>query len=145
MIANPEQAARQIYEEGLAAGRQASNINRNNASLEAARRKYGRDFEQAFHSLNSLDPGNLTAKNIVNSIMQEEDPGEAVMTWYSAIGNRGRLPPFLGGSGGPGARHMFRSLNSTPSSGGNPFSRDYEAHSSLDEETDVLNYAFADR
>lgn len=149
MLANPEQAAQQIYQEGRMAGLRAMNEGRVNVAMGAAHRKYGRDFEEAYHRLTSLQQGNQVARATVNGIMESEDPGEAVMDWYEAVGSRGtRLPPFLGGSGGEGARHMFRSLNNVPGSGGGGNSRgpvrpgdDYQASTDWNEESSIMDYA----
>jgi hypothetical protein len=142
MIANPEAAARQIYEEGLAAGRQASNINRNNASMAAAHRQYGKDFERAYDALQRLEPGNSVARGIVQGIMADEDPGQALLQWYEGYGSRGNQPPFMGGS--RRAPSAFRSLNSSGGGGGNqgsPFRQDYEARTDSSEEDDIMGFA----
>jgi hypothetical protein len=142
MIANPEAAARQIYEEGLAAGRQTSNINRNNASMAAAHRTYGRDFEQAYDALQRLDPNNPVAREIVRGIMADEDPGQAILQWHESHGSRGPQAPFMGGS--RRAPSAFRSLNSSGGGGGNqgsPFRQDYEARTDSSEETDIMKWA----
>ena len=134
MIANPEAAAQQIYQEGLAAGRHTSNINRNNASMAAAHRQYGKDFERAYDALQRLDPNNSVAREIVRGVMADEDPGQALLQWYEGYGSRGNQPPFMGGS--RRAPSAFRSLNNSPGSGGgnqaSPFRQDYEARTRLD-------------
>jgi hypothetical protein len=141
MIADPERAAQQIYEQGLAAGRQASNINRNNASMAAAHRQYGADFERAYDALQRLDPGNSVARGIVQGIMADEDPGQALLQWYEGYGSRGNQPPFMGGS--RRAPSAFRSLNNSPGGNSDPFrpGSDYQAASSLNEEDDIMGYA----
>jgi hypothetical protein len=144
LIARPEQAfaamsEQQAYIRQLEEGRA-------NAALGASHRTYGHDFEAAYDALNRLDPNNPTAKQVVRGILGDPDPGRALMEWYEVAGRQGqgRLPPFLGGSGGPGARNAFRSLNSSGSGGGNqgsPFRQDYEARTDSSEEDDIMGYA----
>jgi hypothetical protein len=140
LIARPEQAfaamsEQQAYIRQLEEGRA-------NAALGAAHRTYGRDFEAAYDALNRLDPNNPTAKQIVRGILSDPDPGRALLEWHQVAGRQGRQPPFMGGSGGPGAR--LRSLNSSGSGGGNqgsPFRQDYEARTDSSEEDDIMGYA----
>jgi hypothetical protein len=142
MISDPERAAQQIYEQGLAAGRQASNINRNNASMAAAHRQYGKDFELAYDELQRLDPNNPVAREIVRGIMADEDPGQAILQWHESYGSRGPQAPFMGGN--RKTPSAFRSLNNSPGGSGNqgsPFRQDYEARTDSSEEDDIMGYA----
>jgi hypothetical protein len=142
MIADPERAAQQIYQEGLAAGRQASNINRNNASMAAAHRQYGADFERAYDALQRLDPNNPVAREFVRGVMADEDPGQAILQWHESYGSRGPQAPFMGGN--RKTPSAFRSLNSSGGGGGNqgsPFRQDYEARTDSSEEDDIMGYA----
>jgi hypothetical protein len=142
LIARPE-AAFQAMSEQQAYIRQLEE-GRANAALAASHRTYGRDFEAAYDALNRLDPNNPTAKQIVRGILSDPDPGRALLEWHQVAGRQGRQPPFMGGSGGPGARNAFRSLNSSGSGGGNqgsPFRQDYEARTDSSEEDDIMGYA----
>jgi hypothetical protein len=138
LIANPDQAFEHINQQQ--AYIRALEEGRANAALAAEHRRSGRAFEAAYSALTSLDSNNPTAKQIVRGILSDPDPGRALMEWYEVAGRRGRQPPFMGGSGGPGAR-FTRSLNSSQSSGGNVFRQDYEARTDSSEEDDVMAYA----
>jgi hypothetical protein len=74
---------------------------RADAAMTAAYKRYGRDFERAYQAADSLDPNNPVARSIVMGILNDADPGEALMNWYDQTGGR-RQPAHLGGHGGAG-------------------------------------------
>ncbi len=83
------------------------NFDRVNAALEHAHRTYGRDFEQTYAEVSALKNNrNPMAQQIIQSIFQAEDPGEALMSLAGSPlvhslteGRRGdNPPPFMPGS-----------------------------------------------
>jgi len=111
MIADPERAVQHMA--GLHAQNEAMVASRVNASLGAAHRDHGRDFEAAYQNLTSLDPNNQAARNLVQSIYSSDDPGQTLMEWHEMTG--GRAPPRAVGGGA--RRGIMPSLNSgTPAS-----------------------------
>jgi hypothetical protein len=111
MIADPERAVQHMA--GLHAQNEAMVASRVNASLGAAHRDHGRDFEAAYQNLTSLDPNNQAARNLVQSIYSSDDPGKTLMEWHEMTG--GQAPPRAVGGGH--SRGIMPSLNSgTPAS-----------------------------
>ena len=122
MIANPEKTAEHIV--GLHMENQAMKDSRVNASMSAAHRDHGRDFEQAYSNLMSLDSNDPAARGLVQKIYAHADPGAALMEWHEISG--GRAGAFMGGRGGGTARsgRIMPSLNSgTPASYRQPSGR----------------------
>jgi hypothetical protein len=143
MIADPDRVA--AYIGVLNDENQRLKLGRLDAAMEAGHRHYGDDFRRAYHAFSSMDPNNPTARQVFNDIMHSADPGESLMQWYEVVGQRGPLPPFLGGSGGPGMR--LPSLNSQARGGrGGGHARmsaphDYEATTNWDQEDEIMRYA----
>jgi hypothetical protein len=100
MIANPEQTLAYIGE--LQQRVQQQGENRVNASMTAAHREHGRDFEAAYRDLTSLDPQSPLARATVQEIINSPDPGRALLQWHGGSRSGGRMPPFMAGSRGRG-------------------------------------------
>jgi hypothetical protein len=58
---------------------QTLETNRIEASMQAAHRKYGRDFEDAFSDVTSMNENSPLARQIVQTMCSTSDPGEALM------------------------------------------------------------------
>jgi hypothetical protein len=90
--------------QGAAAQTERLQDARVNASMTAAHGRYGRDFEDAFNDITSMDTSHPFARSIVQHVVGSADPGEAVMNWHDnatvqGLG-AGRPPPFLAPSSG---------------------------------------------
>jgi hypothetical protein len=111
VVADPERVVQHMA--GLHAQNEAMVASRVNASLGAAHRDHGREFEAAYQNLTSLDPNNQAARNLVQSIYSSDDPGQTLMEWHEMTG--GQAPPRAVGGGA--RRGIMPSLNSgTPAS-----------------------------
>jgi hypothetical protein len=87
----------------------ALQVNRIEASMSHAHAKYGRDFEDAYHDLTSMDPNNPLARHIVHHVVGSADPGEKLLELHgnSLVQSLGPStpPPFMPFSARP-ARTM---------------------------------------
>jgi hypothetical protein len=92
VIANPEETLQHIS--GLHSQNAALIASRVEASMGAAHHEHGAEFERAYKNLTSMDPGNTAARNLVQSIYNDRDPGRALMDWHSASG--GHTPRAMG-------------------------------------------------
>jgi hypothetical protein len=115
---------------------QALEGGRINASMAHAHAKYGRDFEDAYNDLTSMDHTNPLARNIVQHVTATADPGEALMRLHDnnlvqALGPSTR-PPFMGSA--PLPPHTYRPAR--PSASMDAGWGDWET------ENDVFNSAF---
>jgi hypothetical protein len=96
LIANPNAALNLIHAQQQHIT--AMQGGRCDAAMEAAHRKYGKDFERAYEAVATLDPNNPVARSIVMGIVNDQDPGCALMDWYEqtrrppASAVHGRLP-----------------------------------------------------
>jgi hypothetical protein len=113
IIANPEEALRAMGD--LHSQNAALIASRVEASMGAAHREHGPEFERAYQNLTSMDPGNQAARNLVQSIYNDRDPGRALMDWHGVSG--GHTPRAMG----PGTLRgvSLPSLNSA-TGGGSP-------------------------
>jgi hypothetical protein len=76
---------------------EAMRMSRLNASLGHAEHKYGQDFRDTFQDVTSMDVRNPLARQIVTSVLESGDPGEALMELHGNSLVRGlgqRSPPF---------------------------------------------------
>jgi hypothetical protein len=136
-----EEAAQQVW--GLEQQRrdavaQVASVgtNRLEASFRAAERDYGGDFIERAHWLNDLtnlaNRGDQVAAATVRAIINQPDPGHALMEWETASPHQ--PPPFMGGrrSAGQSSRQSGLSYE------------DLEAASGGGSEEDIFNSAVGD-
>jgi hypothetical protein len=95
MLANPGQTLAHIA--ALEQRVQQQENNRANASMTAAHREHGRDFEAAYRDLTSLNPQSPLARATVQEIVNSPDPGRALMQWHGSQ-STGRPAPFMAGT-----------------------------------------------
>jgi hypothetical protein len=85
-----------IIHDQQVANLQAARINE---SMERARRQYGRDFDDTYADITSMNVNSPLAKEIVRSITEAADPGDAIMQWHGSHIVQGlgpsRQPPFM--------------------------------------------------
>jgi hypothetical protein len=149
VVANPERAIEYVSSlEGQLAAMQASRVN---ASLGAAHRDYGRDFEAAYKNLTSMDRNNPAARNLVQSIWDDPEPGKALMDWHQVSG--GHTPRAMGAgarqgtipslnSGTPASYRGERSSASRGRSDGWPVGEDDGGYADEFSERDIMQSAF---
>jgi hypothetical protein len=81
----------------------SNNMSRVNAALEAAHAKYGSDFETTYQAIRAMDARNPLTNQIVRSIFDFPDPGEALMHLHGnplleTLSSGSPPPPFMPGS-----------------------------------------------
>ena len=129
--------ARDAREAALANRVQELEGSRVNASLAAAHRERGRDFEEAYRGMTSMNPAHPAARALVKAIWDSPDPGAALMEFYDktdgqpvprAVGgqySRGSNPPSLNSQSGGGYRSgRSAQRGASRGSGDWPFSED---------------------
>jgi hypothetical protein len=112
IVAKPEEALQHIS--GLHAQNAALIASRVEASMGAAHHEHGAEFEKAYKNITSMDPGNTAARNLVQSIYNDRDPGRALMDWHQVSG--GNTPRAMGAGTLRGI--SLPSLNSATGGGG---------------------------
>jgi hypothetical protein len=109
-----------------------------NASLAAAHREHGADFEAAYRQMTSMDPSHYAARALVQSIWNSDDPGRALMEFYDKTGgepvpravggqySRGSNPPSLNSQSGGGRSGRSAQRAASRHSADFPFSEQSE-------------------
>lgn len=108
IISNPDAVLNHVA--GLEQRLYALDQQRQNASLNAAARDYGDEFITAYGNVLKMDPNNLAARNLVQGIMADRDPGRALMDWHEMSG--GQTPRAMGAPRMADPRTVIPSLNS---------------------------------
>jgi hypothetical protein len=128
--------------------------NRVEQSMQAAHEAYGADFEDAMTRLSTMNPNDPLARQIVQSITNSDDPGEALMQHWSdspildALHDRNRPPPFMPGrrSASIPSRGSPRTISRGNRGGGRLTSQELEDMDGgggygRGEEEDIFNFA----
>lgn len=85
LFENPQAFAEYIVRQNdakIAAMQQQVRAERINMSMEMARSRHGETFDAAFTALRSLDPSIPDNRALVQSLTNQPNPGEAVVTWH---------------------------------------------------------------
>jgi hypothetical protein len=91
---------------------------RREASFEAAHGRYGDDFLDVANDMSRMDHNNPMARQIVQSIYNAPDPGEALMelngnSFFSSLRDHRKNPPFLPGARSRGTERADRGRDSS--------------------------------
>lgn len=119
------------------------NVARVNASMAAAHARYGKDFERVYKAVTGLDRRSPLANELVNSIWNAQDPGEAMI----ALADNELLPALNANQGTPPPPFMPRSRYSANASASyNDHEGDFEdmdtyADNGADQEADIFRSA----
>jgi len=119
-----EQRERQIMHLNSPEGQQENFVN---YALNRAAQEHGRDFQEAFEALTSLDKRDPAHRELVQSIYDSRDPGESLMSWHQAGGDI--RPSRRSGMSIPSLNSQSRASSRTSSRSSGGFSDDaWSAH-----------------
>jgi hypothetical protein len=91
---------------------------RREASFEAAHARYGDDFLEVANDMARLDHNNPMARQIVQSIYNSPDPGEALFqmhgnSFFTSLRDHRKPPPFMAGARSRGTERAERGRDSS--------------------------------